>query len=72
MDKRILKEISKRIAKSILHNSLEIALMDENDLLNPEEIQYIQNELRKICESITDKPVYNNFDEMINEYYSFE
>jgi len=72
MDKRILKEISKRIAKSVLHNALEVALMDENDLLTDEEISFIVSELGVIRDKITDKPVYNDFNELIKEYYTFD
>lgn len=71
MDKRILKEVAKRICKSILQNSKEVVLMDEKDVLTEEEINFISDEIQKIADKITDKPVYHNFTEMLSEYYDF-
>jgi len=69
MDKRILKEIAKRIAKSILYASDEVMLMDEKEVFSFEEIKYLQEQISIIADRITDKPVYTDFSKMLKEYY---
>jgi len=72
MDKRILKEIAKRFAKSILLDSgtSDYAFMESG--LTEEEHQYVIEELHKIAERITDLPVSDDTESLVKEYYSFE
>jgi len=71
MDKRILKEIAKRFAKSVLLESgtSDFAFMESG--LTEDEHQYVIEELRKIGERITPLPVTNDATELVKEYYDF-
>lgn len=72
MDKRILKEIAKRFAKSVLLESgtSDFAFMDSG--LSIEEEQFVIEELHKIGERITALPVTNDATELVKQYYDFE
>ena len=71
MDKRILKEITKRWVKGIImSNEAQISFMDS--ILTDEEIDYIQECSNAIAEKITEKEVIFDVDKLVYEYYESE
>ena len=71
MDKRILKEITKRWIKGIIMaNESQISFMDS--ILTDEEIGYIQECSNAIAEKITEKKVIFDVDKLVSEYYESE
>lgn len=70
MDKRILKEITKRWVKGfVLSGEALVAFADSG--LTEDEIDYIQRCAKEIGERITDKDAARNASELVNEYYDF-
>jgi hypothetical protein len=66
-NKRILKEIAKRFAKAVLKDSSDCAFMDTG--LSIEEEMYIGKQLLLIGEKITELPIINCTEDLVNEYY---
>lgn len=71
MDKRILKEITKRWIKGIIMaNEAQVSFMDS--ILTDEEIDYIQECSNAVAEKITEKEVIFDVDKLVSEYYESE
>lgn len=66
-DKRILNEIAKRFAKSVVFECADFAFMDTE--LTEEEEQYINGYMSKIGDRITKLPMATNAEDLVNEYY---
>lgn len=72
-NKRILKEIAKRFAKSVVYNSeAAVHFWGQTDLLTDEGVAYIQECLHEIAERITDKPISTDTETLVAEYFKFE
>ena len=71
MDKRILKQITKRWIKGIIMaNEAQVSFMDSK--LTEEECAYIQKCSDEIAEKITDMQVIFDVDELVSLYYENE
>ena len=70
MKKHILKKIAKDLAKGIL---LATAMDEEDldDVLSPEEQAYINAEVEKIANMLTDEVADTNLVDIVKKYYDF-
>jgi len=71
MDKRILKEITKRWIKGIIYSNEAIVAFGDSGLTE-DEINYIQKCSNEISNRITTKSINFNVDDLVNEYYEYE
>jgi len=67
MKKAELKEISKRWVKGIIESSEAMVSFVDSGLTN-DEVNYIQNQVQKIADSITDLPPARDANELVLEY----
>lgn len=68
MDKRILRQIARRYAKSILVNLDGLPFLD-GDLLDEDEVEFILNTVKDIGEKITKDDPVSDVKELIGQYY---
>jgi len=69
MDKLILKKIAKRFCKGVLEMS-EASIHFE-DRLTQQECEFIQEEIQKIADRITQEAGAVTTEELVKEYYEF-
>ena len=73
MDKRILKKIAKEWCKGILlANELDAFDDKLDEILTPEEQQFIVEESHKIPKRITSEPYSSSLEQIVGKYYDFE
>lgn len=68
MDKLILKKIAKRWCKGVLENSEALVSFYESGLTY-EQVNYIQDEIQKIAERITEEESVPDTTMLVDEYF---